>query len=58
MTLVNAVMDNWEAIMASILVLIAAADKVFDMAIKTIGNIRDSWQSTFPKKIKDDPPLS
>ena len=44
------VADNWEAIMASILVVMASIDKVALIGLKTLRNIVDAWNELFPAK--------
>ena len=39
--------DNWEAIVASTLVVIASIDKVALVALKTLRNIFDAWNELF-----------
>jgi hypothetical protein len=48
--LLTTLMDNLGLISASCLAVIAGADKVFLILIATMGNIRNAWKSTFPKK--------
>lgn len=39
--------DNWEVITGTCLALIAGADKVAMIALKSAKNIMDEWHSTF-----------
>ena len=50
MEILNKVMENWETITASSLIILASLDKVLLIAIKGIGNVRDAWKESFPKK--------
>ena len=45
--------DNWGVITGAALVIIAGVDKVALVFIKTLRNILDSWQESFPIK-RDD----
>jgi len=45
--------DNWGVITGAALVVIAGVDKVALVFIKTLRNIIDSWQESFPIK-RDD----
>ena len=45
--------DNWGVITGAALVVIAGVDKVALVFIKTLRNILDSWQESFPIK-RDD----
>ena len=42
--------DNWEIITGATLVMVAGIDKVALVLIRTLKNIKDSWQESFPKK--------
>jgi hypothetical protein len=42
--------ENLPMISATCLAVIAGADKIFLILIATMGNIRDAWRNTFPKK--------
>jgi hypothetical protein len=48
--ILTTLMDNWGMISAGCLAVIAGADKIFLILIATMGNIRNAWRSTFPKK--------
>ena len=52
MEIFSKVMANWETIVASSLIVIAALDKVLLIAIKGVGSVRDAWTEVFPKKKK------
>lgn len=39
--------DNWEVLTGTALAIIAGADKVAMVALKTAKNILDEWHSTF-----------
>jgi len=39
--------DNWEVITGTVLAIIAGADKVAMVALKSAKNIIDEWHSTF-----------
>ena len=47
--MLNTLNANWELIMASMVALLAAADKILMVIITSLGNIRDTWRRTFPK---------
>ena len=42
--------NNWEIITGAALVVVAGIDKVALIFIRTLKNIQDSWQESFPKK--------
>jgi hypothetical protein len=44
--------ENWDTIIASALVIIASAGKVTQMALKTVRDIMDAWTETFYPKPK------
>jgi hypothetical protein len=46
----NWIAENWEVMMASVLVVIASIDKVAMVALKTLRNIVDAWYDLFPPK--------
>ena len=43
----DTLIENWEAIIASALVVIASIDKVALIAFKTLRNIIDAWSELF-----------
>ena len=55
MEILTAIQENWDVILASLTAAVIGADKVMLIVITTMGNIRDTWQKTFPKvyKIED-----
>ena len=54
-TFLESAIDNWGVIVASLGAVVASADKFALVVIKTLGNIRDAWRETFPKKVIDKP---
>ena len=46
----EALSNNWEIITAAMFGIMAGADKVVLVLIKTMANIRDAWRDSFPKK--------
>jgi hypothetical protein len=42
--------ENWTEIAAGLIIAMASAGKVFELGIKTVGNVRDTWEETFPRK--------
>ncbi len=47
---VEALSNNWEAIIAFALIAIASLDKVVIIALKSVRNIMDAWAETFKKR--------
>jgi len=47
---IDALSNNWEAIIAFVLVAIASIDKVVIIALKSVRNIMDAWVETFKKR--------
>lgn len=43
--------DNWELLLGYALAAVAGFDKVAQMFIKTLANVRDAWYEAFPKII-------
>jgi hypothetical protein len=43
--------ENWQEIAAGLIIAVAAAGKVFELCIKTAGNVRDTWIDTFGPKV-------
>lgn len=46
----KAITENLDIVVASIVIFLASADKIAMVAIKSLGNIKDTWRDTFPKK--------
>lgn len=49
---VSWLVENWDTIIASALVVIASGGKVAQMALKTVRDIMDAWTETFHPKPK------
>jgi hypothetical protein len=43
--------ENWQQVAAGLIIAVAAAGKVFELCIKTAGNVRDTWIETFGPKV-------
>jgi hypothetical protein len=43
--------ENWTQIGAGGIVATAAAGKLAEVLISTVGNVRDTFRKTFPKKL-------
>ena len=50
METLTTIAENWQEIAAGCIVALAAFGKLAEMAIKTIGNIRDAFVETFPEE--------
>ena len=46
--------SNWDTIVACSIAFIASVDKIAMLAINAAGNIRDTWNVTFPAKVKEE----
>jgi hypothetical protein len=50
MELLTTMAENWQEIAAGLIIAVAAAGKVFELCIKTAGNVRDTYIETFGPK--------
>lgn len=50
MEIMDTLAQNWQAASAGALIFIAAVDKVGLVALKTVRNLIDAWNDTFPPK--------
>jgi hypothetical protein len=50
MELLTTMAENWQEIAAGLIIATASFGKVAELCIKTVGNIRDTWSQTFPKR--------
>ena len=57
-SLINEIGANIGVISAVALAAVAGGDKIALIIIKTLGNIRDAWWETFPKKQIDPPQVN
>jgi hypothetical protein len=51
MEVLTTLAENWAEIGAGGIVATAAAGKLAEVLITTLGNVRDTFQKTFPKKL-------
>jgi hypothetical protein len=49
----DALINNWEAITAGAIIVLASVDKVVMVAINSLGHVRDAWRSVFPNNTDD-----
>ena len=50
MTFIDWINTNGDTIMITLVALIAGADKIALVFLKTLGNIRDAWEEEFPSE--------
>jgi hypothetical protein len=50
MEIIQSLIDNWDVVLASCTAVVVGADKFMLVLVTTLGNIRDTWFQTFPKK--------
>jgi hypothetical protein len=53
MEILSTLAENWTEIAAGLIIAMASAGKVFELGIKTVGNVRDTWLDTFGPKDKN-----